>query len=127
MLAGKKISSLQDAFALLNCHRLPARLNTSEVAVLLGFQEHDVAPLVAAKLLTPLASPLRMLRNTLRPLRYWLALKIVIGCLMPRGRLRSIGRLKTGPGRRTANKCATKAPLNSPKARIEPPKLKDTQ
>ncbi len=57
MLAGKKINSLQDAFALLNCHRLPARLNTSEVAVLLGFQEHDVAPLVAAKLLTPLGKP----------------------------------------------------------------------
>src|ERR1700730_14799032 len=57
MLAGKKISSLQDAFALLNCHRLPARLNTSEVAVLLGVQEHDVAPLVAAKLLTPLGKP----------------------------------------------------------------------
>ena len=57
MLAGKKISSLQDAFALLNCHRLPARLNTSEVAVLLGFQEHDIAPLVAARLLTPLGKP----------------------------------------------------------------------
>jgi hypothetical protein len=57
MLAGKKISSLQDAFALLNCHRLPARLNTSEVAVLLGFQEHDIAPLVAAKLLTSLGKP----------------------------------------------------------------------
>ena len=57
MLAGKKINSLQDAFALLNCHRLPARLNTSEVAVLLGFQEHDIAPLVAAKLLTPLGKP----------------------------------------------------------------------
>lgn len=57
MLAGKKNSSLQDAFALLNCHRLPARLNTAEVAILLGFQEHDVAPLVAAKLLTPLGKP----------------------------------------------------------------------
>ena len=57
MLAGKKISSPQEAFALLNCHRLSARLNTSEVAVLLGFQEHDIAPLVAAKLLTPLEKP----------------------------------------------------------------------
>jgi hypothetical protein len=57
MLGGKKISSLQEGFALLNCHRLPARLNTSEVAVLLGFQEHDVAPLVAAKFLTPLGKP----------------------------------------------------------------------
>ena len=57
MLAGKKNSSLQDAFALLNCHRLPARLNRSEVAVLLGFQEHDIAPLVVMKLLTPLGKP----------------------------------------------------------------------
>jgi hypothetical protein len=57
MLAGKKISSPQEAFALLNCHRLPARLNTSEIAVLLGFQEHDIAPLVATKLLTPLGKP----------------------------------------------------------------------
>ncbi len=57
MIAGKKINSLQDAFALLNCHRLPARLNRSEVAVLLGFQEHDIAPLIAARLLTPLGKP----------------------------------------------------------------------
>jgi len=57
MLAGKKISSLQDAFALFNCHRLPARLNTSEVAVLRGFQEHDIAPLAAATPLSPLAKP----------------------------------------------------------------------
>lgn len=57
MLARKKISSAQDAFALLNCHRLPARLNTSEVSVVLGFQEHDIAPLVAAKLLSPLGKP----------------------------------------------------------------------
>lgn len=57
MIAGKRIGTLQEAFALLNCHRLPARLNTSEVAVLLGFQEHDVAPLVAARLLTPLGKP----------------------------------------------------------------------
>ena len=52
-----KISSLQEAFALLNCHRLPARPNTSGVAVLVGFQEHDIAPLVAAKLLTLLGKP----------------------------------------------------------------------
>jgi hypothetical protein len=32
-------------------------LNTSEVAVLLGFQEHDVPVLIAAKLLTPLGKP----------------------------------------------------------------------
>lgn len=57
MIAGKKSYSPQDSFALLNCHRLPARLNTSEVAVLLGFQEHDIAPLVAAKMLTPFGKP----------------------------------------------------------------------
>jgi hypothetical protein len=32
-------------------------MNTSEVAVLLGFQEHDIAPLLAAKLLMPLGKP----------------------------------------------------------------------
>jgi hypothetical protein len=29
----------------------------SETALLLGFQEHDIAPLVAAKLLVPLGKP----------------------------------------------------------------------
>lgn len=57
MLTTKKITNFQDVLALLNCHRLPARLNTSETAVLLGFQEHDIAPLVAARLLTPLGKP----------------------------------------------------------------------
>jgi hypothetical protein len=53
----KATSSLENAVALLNCRRLPARLNTSETAVLLGVQEHDIAPLIAAKLLTPLGKP----------------------------------------------------------------------
>ena len=57
MLAGKKIASVQDALAILNCHRLPARLNTTETAVLLGFQEHDISTLVSAKLLSPLGKP----------------------------------------------------------------------
>ena len=57
MVASRRANSLQDALAVLNCHRLPARLNTSEVAILLGFQEHDIAPLVAAKLLVPLGKP----------------------------------------------------------------------
>lgn len=57
MINGKKLHSAQEAFALLNCHRLPARLNTSEVAVMLGFQEHDIGPLVSAKLLMPLGKP----------------------------------------------------------------------
>jgi hypothetical protein len=53
----KSTSSLENAVALLNCRRLPARLNTSETAVLLGVQEHDIGPLIAAKLLTPLGKP----------------------------------------------------------------------
>ena len=57
MLAGQKVRNLQDATALLNCHRLPGRLNTTEAAVLLGFQEHDIPVLIAAKLLTPLGKP----------------------------------------------------------------------
>lgn len=57
MLSGRHTSSVQEAMALLNCRRLPARLNAIEVAVLLGFKEHDIAPLVAAKLLVPLGKP----------------------------------------------------------------------
>jgi hypothetical protein len=57
MLANRAASSVPEKFALLNCQRLPARLNTSETALLLGFQEHDIAPLIAAKLLVPLGKP----------------------------------------------------------------------
>lgn len=57
MLSARNMSSAQEAIALLNCHRLPARLNVSETAILLGFKEHDIAPLVAAKLLIPLGKP----------------------------------------------------------------------
>src|SRR5882757_7709504 len=57
MLTGKKISAPQDAFALLNCLRVPARLNTTETAILIGIQEHDIATLITAKLLTPLGKP----------------------------------------------------------------------
>lgn len=57
MFRTKATSSLENAIALLNCRRLPARLNTTETAVLLGVQEHDIAPLIAAKLLTPLGKP----------------------------------------------------------------------
>lgn len=46
-----------DQFALLNCRRLPGRLSTADTAILLEFQEHDIAPLVAAKLLDPLGRP----------------------------------------------------------------------
>lgn len=57
MLAGKKIGGPQEALALLQCVRLPARLNTTETAILLGVQEHDIATLVNAKLLAPLGKP----------------------------------------------------------------------
>jgi hypothetical protein len=59
MLSAKHISSAQETIALLNCHRLPARLNATEVAVLLGFKEHDIAPLVAVRLLVPLGKPVQ--------------------------------------------------------------------
>lgn len=57
MISSKRISTMQEAVTLLNCRRLPARLNTSETAVVLGFQEHDIAVLTAARLLTPLGKP----------------------------------------------------------------------
>src|SRR5437870_772782 len=57
MLASRSAATAQEKFALLNCRRLPGRLNTSETALLLGFQEHDIALLIAAKLLVPLGKP----------------------------------------------------------------------
>jgi hypothetical protein len=36
-----------------------ARFNMTEAAVLLGFKEHDIAPLVAARLLVPLGKPVQ--------------------------------------------------------------------
>ena len=57
MLASRSAATAQERFALLNCRRLPERLNTSETALLLGFQEHDIALLVAGKLLVPLGKP----------------------------------------------------------------------
>jgi hypothetical protein len=57
MFSAKKLSGSQDILSLMNCRRLPARLTTGEAAVVLGFQEHDIAPLITAKLLTPLGKP----------------------------------------------------------------------
>jgi hypothetical protein len=57
MLASRSAATTQEKFGLLNCRRLPGRLNTSETALLLGFHEHDIAALVAAKLLAPLGKP----------------------------------------------------------------------
>lgn len=57
MLASRSAVTAHEKLAVLNCRRLPARLNTSEVAIVLGFQDHDVATLVGARLLTPLGKP----------------------------------------------------------------------
>ena len=42
---------------LLSLTRLPARLDVEQAAQFLGFQEHDVPTLIAARLLTPLGRP----------------------------------------------------------------------
>jgi hypothetical protein len=57
VLASRSTATAQEKFALLNSLRLPGRLNTSETALLLGFQEHDIAVLIAANLLVPLGKP----------------------------------------------------------------------
>jgi hypothetical protein len=57
MIAARGISTLQEKLAVLNCRRLPGRLNVSETALLLGVQEHDIAVLTAAKLLVLLGKP----------------------------------------------------------------------
>lgn len=57
MFSSKKLTGGQDILALMNCRRLPARLTTGETAAILGFQEHDIAPLISARLLTPLGKP----------------------------------------------------------------------
>jgi hypothetical protein len=57
MLVSRSAATVQEKFVLLNCRRLPGRLNTAETALLLGFQEHDIAPLIAGKILKPLGQP----------------------------------------------------------------------
>ena len=57
MLASRSAATAQEKFALLNCRRLPARLNSTDAAVLLGVQDHDVSVLIRAKLLVPLGKP----------------------------------------------------------------------
>jgi hypothetical protein len=56
MLAQRGTSSSQ-AYSILNCRRLPGRLNSTETAILLGVQEHDVPVLISARLLNPLGKP----------------------------------------------------------------------
>ena len=43
--------------AILTVVRLPGRLNVAETAKLLGFSEHDIPILIAARRLTPLGEP----------------------------------------------------------------------
>ena len=39
------------------CRRLPGRVDVAAAAMLLGFREHDIPVLIAAKLLKPLGKP----------------------------------------------------------------------
>jgi hypothetical protein len=57
VLTSRSAATTQEKFVVLNCRRLPGRLNTSGAALLLGFQEHDIAVLTAARLLVPLGKP----------------------------------------------------------------------
>ncbi len=57
MIASRRNPIASEVVALLNCRRLPGRLNSTEAALLLGFQEHDISALVAARLLAPLGKP----------------------------------------------------------------------
>jgi len=67
MFSSKKLNSSQEILSLMNCRRLPARLSTGEAAAILGFQEHDIAPLIAVKLLMPLGKP----QATRALAKYW--------------------------------------------------------
>jgi len=42
---------------ILDLHRLPARLDVRQTALLLGFQEHEIPILIREKLLKPLGRP----------------------------------------------------------------------
>ena len=42
---------------LLNCIRLPARLDAAQTAILLGFHDHDIPILIRSRLLRPLGNP----------------------------------------------------------------------
>src|SRR5438309_10914228 len=57
MISRRRTVSVEEKLAVLNCRRLPGRLNTSETALLLGVQEHDIPVLVAARLILPLGKP----------------------------------------------------------------------
>ena len=57
MFIAKKNNAPADAATLLNSRRVPARLHSSEVAGMLGFQDHDIPVLLVARLLIPLGKP----------------------------------------------------------------------
>jgi len=57
MFMNKKANAPADAAILLNSRRLPARLHSSEVAGMLGFQDNDIPVLVIARVLIPLGKP----------------------------------------------------------------------
>ena len=57
MFSSRELTGSNEIYMLLNCHRLPGRLTTGESAAVLGFHEHDMAVLVAGKLLKPLGEP----------------------------------------------------------------------
>jgi hypothetical protein len=57
MFQSNTSNSTGERFSILNRRHHPARLNAKEVSVILGFQEHDIAPLMVAKLLIPLGKP----------------------------------------------------------------------
>ena len=57
MFNTKKPISGEEEALLLDGRRLPARLTSAEVAVVLGFHEHDIAQLVVAIMLIPLGKP----------------------------------------------------------------------
>lgn len=57
MLASRSAATAHEKFSLLNCRRLPARINTSDTAVVPRFQGHDIAVLVTAKLFKPSGKP----------------------------------------------------------------------
>ena len=51
------VMSGADKLALLNCRRLPARLDVTQTAALLNFPEHDIRFLSNSGLLEPLGKP----------------------------------------------------------------------
>jgi hypothetical protein len=48
---------MNEEIHLLNCRRLPARVDSEGAATILGFQQHDIPILIAEKLLKPLGKP----------------------------------------------------------------------